>query len=44
MEFAPSPLADLTALRPIEYGDSFSFEASYGEGFARIAYDYLTDE
>ena len=44
VEFAPSPLADLTALRPIEYGDSFSFEASYGEGFARIAYDYLTDE
>ncbi len=37
----PSPLGDVTGLRPLEYGDAFFFEADYGEGFAEIVYDYL---
>ena len=40
----PSPLADLSGLRPLSYGDAFYFEASYSEGFASIAYDYLADK
>lgn len=37
----PSPLSDVTVLKPLEYGDAFYFEANYGEGFATIAHDYL---
>jgi acetoacetate decarboxylase len=44
VHFEPSPLADLTGLRPLAYGDAFAFEASYSEGFASIAYDYLAGE
>jgi acetoacetate decarboxylase len=40
----PSPLADLTGLRPLAYDEAFFFEASYSEGFASIAYDYLAGE
>ena len=39
--FEPSPLGDVSGLRPLEFGDAHMFEASYGEGFATIAYDYL---
>lgn len=40
----PSPFGDLTCLRPIEYLDAYWYEASYREGFAEIAYDYLAGE
>jgi len=43
VHFEPSPLGDLSGLQPLEYGDAFYFEASYGEGFAKIEYDYLAD-
>jgi acetoacetate decarboxylase len=43
VHFEPSPFGDLTGLRPLEYGEAFYFEADYGEGFAKIAYDYLAD-
>ena len=41
VRFEPSPLCDVIGLAPIESGEAFYFEADYGEGFARIAYDYL---
>jgi acetoacetate decarboxylase len=41
VHFEPSPLSDVTGLRALAFGDAYFFEASYGEGFARIAYDYL---
>ncbi len=44
VHFEPSPLGDVTGLTPLEYGDAFYFEANYGEGFARIAFDYLAGE
>ncbi|MBM4409459.1 MAG: hypothetical protein FJ038_12890 [Chloroflexi bacterium] len=44
VHFEPSPFGDLTGLRPLEYGDAYYWEANYGEGFAAIAYDYLTGE
>lgn len=44
VHFEPSPLSDLTGLRPLEYGEAYYFEANYGEGFARIALDYLADD
>ena len=43
VHFRPSPLSDLTGLQPLEYGEAYWFEASYGEGFAQIAYDYLAE-
>ena len=44
VHFEPSPFGDLSGLRPIEYGSAYYFEADYGEGFAKIAYDYLAGE
>jgi acetoacetate decarboxylase len=41
VHFEPSALCEVSGLRPLAYGDAFYFEASYGEGFARIVYDYL---
>jgi acetoacetate decarboxylase len=39
----PSPLGDVSGLRPLEYGEAFYFEADYSESFATIAYDYLAE-
>jgi len=44
VHFQPSPFGDLTGLRPLGYRSAYFFEADYGEGFAKIAYDYLTGE
>jgi acetoacetate decarboxylase len=44
VHFEPSPAGDFTGLRPLEYLDAFYFEASYGEGYAKIALDYLADK
>ena len=41
--FEPSPLCDVTALRPRSFGDAYYFEADYSEGYATIAHDYLAD-
>jgi len=41
VHWEPSPFGDLTGLRPLEYSAAYYFEADYGEGFAKIAYDYL---
>ena len=43
VHFEPSPQGDFTALTPIEYLGAFYFEASYSEGFATIALDYLAE-
>lgn len=42
VQFAPSPLCDMTGLEAQEYGDAFFVEASYTETYGTIAYDYLT--
>ncbi len=39
-----SPRCDLTPLAPLEYGDAFHMESSYSEGYARVVYDYLSEE
>ncbi|MCY3773266.1 MAG: acetoacetate decarboxylase family protein [Gemmatimonadetes bacterium] len=39
-----APRCDLTSLAPLEYGDAFHMESSYSEGFARVVYDYLSEE
>ena len=41
VHFEPSPAGDFTSLAPIEYLGAYYFEASYSEGFATIALDYL---
>jgi acetoacetate decarboxylase len=43
VDLRPSPLGDVSGLRPLAYGDAYFFEASYSEGFAAIAYDYLAE-
>lgn len=44
IEFGASPRCDLTPLSPLEYGAAFHMESSYSEGYARIVYDYLSEE
>lgn len=44
VRFEPSPFGDLSGLAPRSYGDAYSFEADYSEGFAAIAHDYLAPE
>jgi len=39
----PSPLSDVTALRPVRYREAWFLETSYSEGFGRIDLDYLAD-
>ena len=41
VHFEPSPLCDVSGLRPLEFGAAYYYEASYAEGFAKIKYDYL---
>jgi acetoacetate decarboxylase len=42
--FHASPFSDLTALRPLSYGPAYYLEASYSEGYGRIALDYLAED
>ena len=42
VQFEPNPLCDLTSLQPQEYYGAFYMETDYTEGYAHIAYDYLT--
>ena len=44
IELGASPRCDLTPLAPLEYGDAFHMESSYTEGYARVVYDYLSEE
>ena len=44
IDLGASPQCDLTPLSPLEYGDAFHIESSYAEGYARIVYDYLSEE
>jgi len=44
IDLGASPRCDLTPLTPLEYGDAYHMESSYAEGYARIVYDYLSDE
>ena len=41
VHFEPSPLCDVSWLRPLEFGAAYYYEANYAEGFAAIKYDYL---
>ena len=43
IELGASPRCDLTPLAPLEYGDAFHMESSYTEGYARVVYDYLSE-
>jgi acetoacetate decarboxylase len=36
-----SPIADLSSLQPISYGDAYYMESDYSEHYAKIVYDYL---
>jgi acetoacetate decarboxylase len=38
-----SPLCDIVDLRPRDFGPAWTYEASYVEGFATIAHDYLAE-
>jgi acetoacetate decarboxylase len=42
--FHPSPLVDLTPLRPSRFLGAWYVESSYAEGFGRIDHDYLHPE
>ncbi|MDP6111773.1 MAG: acetoacetate decarboxylase family protein [Planctomycetota bacterium] len=44
VRFDANPLCDLSALKPIEFLDAYYLEMSFSEGFAEIAYDYLTTQ
>ena len=44
IDLGASPRCDLTPLSPVEYGDAYYMESSYAEGYARIVYDYLSEE
>lgn len=41
VRFEPSALCDLTGLGTHASGEAYYMEASYGETYARVAYDYL---
>jgi acetoacetate decarboxylase len=43
VQFAASPLADLTSLAPKRIGEAFVVETSFSEGFGRVELDYLSD-
>ncbi|MEW6751788.1 MAG: acetoacetate decarboxylase family protein [Candidatus Latescibacterota bacterium] len=44
VRFEPTPQGDVSGLRPLAYHQAFQLEASYTEGYARIAYDYLAGQ
>lgn len=43
IELGASPRCDLTPLAPLKYGDAYHMESSYSEGYARIVFDYLSE-
>ena len=43
VQFETNPLCDLTNLQPQEYYSAFYMGTDYTEGYAHIAYDYLTN-